>query len=71
MPCNCSNWDTSDPCPIHTPKLERPAVVEHSCIVIKVYRRADNLKWFYTVTRDAIREFESQDFDSKKEATPI
>lgn len=71
MPCNCQNWDDESPCPTHELKVVRSPIVEHCCIVIHVYRRASNKKWFYTVARDAIQEFVSQDFETKKEATPI
>lgn len=71
MKCNCSDWDDESPCPRHTPKLPQPAVVEHSIIVVKVYRMHRNKKWYYVIVRDGVTEFCSQYFDTKKEATPI
>lgn len=72
MTCNCQNWDDPKPCPKHgLNKGHQPAVVNHQMIVVKVYRRYKNKKWFYTITRDALLEFTSQDFDTKKEAMVI
>lgn len=53
------------------PKLQEPAIVEHHMIVIRIKRRSENDKWFYTMARDGIQTFTSRDFDSKAEATPI
>lgn len=65
MKCICSNWDDENPCPIHTPKLVQPSLVEHQCIVVRVYRRRSNKKWFYTTTVDAYNIDMSADFEKK------
>ncbi len=71
MPCNCSNWDDESPCQIHKEKkLPRSEEVCHLVIVVRVYRRLSNRKWYYTVSRDAIQVFVSEDFDTKEQATP-
>lgn len=65
MKCICSNWDDESPCPQHTPKLVQPSMVEHQCIVVRVYRRRSNKKWFYTVTTDAVQVDVSSDQEKK------
>jgi len=68
MNCNCGNWDDASPCTIHgDKKLPRPEVCWHTNYMVNVARRSSNLKWFYTVSKDSIRTFESRDFDSKSE----
>lgn len=70
--CNCADWDDESPCGIHGErKLPPSEEVCHQIVVVRVCRRYSNRKWFYTIARDALREFTSQDFDTKKEATPI
>lgn len=71
MTCNCQNWDNPNPCPKHGMNKGHQADVEHHVIVVRVWRKRMNKKWYYTISRDSIREFISQDFDTKKEATPI
>ncbi len=66
MTCNCSNWDDEDPCPKHTPKLPQPEEACHTQIVIRVYRRRSDKRWYFTVVRDAIRIFESEPFPNKE-----
>ena len=68
MKCNCGNWDDNSPCEIHTEKkLSRSETCEHHIYVFRVYRRSVNLKWFYTIAKDALKIFESRDFDTKAE----
>ena len=46
-------------------------MVEHSVIVIRVYRARATKKWLHTITKDGIRTKVSPYFDTQKEATPI
>ena len=71
MKCNCSNWDDESPCPFHKPKMKQSPMVEHSVIVIRVYRAHATKKWLHTITKDGIRVKVSGYFDTQKEATPI
>lgn len=72
MTCNCQNWDDPNPCPKHgMEKIRQPETVEHHCIVVKVFRKLENKKWFYSITRDGVHEFTSPEYITKKEATPI
>ena len=65
MKCICSDRDNANPCPIHKNKLPRPEFSCNEMYVVRVYRRSSNLKWFYTVSKDAVRLFMSQDLDAK------
>jgi len=68
MNCNCGNWDDTTPCSIHSEKkLPRSETCEHVCFVVRVYRRSSNLKWFYTIVRDALQTYESPDYATKKQ----
>ena len=69
MRCNCGNWDDASPCKIHGEQKPRSEICWHTVYVVTIGRRLVNLKWFYTIAKDAIRTFESEDFDSKIEVT--
>jgi hypothetical protein len=70
--CNCGNWDDPTPCPIHEDqKLPRPEICWHTMFVVDIGRRSSNLKWFYTIAKDAIQTYESPDYDTKKQITEI
>lgn len=68
MSCTCAKKQY--PCPVHAPgHLPVPDVVEHHCIVVRIYQRlGTDEKWFSTITKDAIQVSTSMAFDAKKEA---
>lgn len=63
--CHCSDWDNESPCPQHNPKLEQPSMVEHQCLVARIYRRRSSRRWFYTLTKDAVQIFVSDDMPQR------
>lgn len=66
MPCLCSK---KQPCPIHKDKpLRYSEEINTQTIVIKVYQRWSNDMWFCTITKDAIRVFETGDCKTKRDA---
>jgi len=66
--CNCADLDDESTCKIHTnKKLPKPDLVEHHLILIRIYRKSENKKYYGTIAKDAIRIFTTDDFSSKTE----
>lgn len=65
MKCNCQNWDDTKPCPKHKPKMPQPEIAEHQIMVVRLYRRKNNLKWFYTIGVDGITTSISDQFEQR------
>lgn len=65
MNCICADIDNDAPCPSHPVKLYNPELVEHHCYVVRVYRRTSTKKWLYTISKDAMQNYESGSYDSK------
>ena len=65
--CNCSDWDDESPCKVHIVKLRKPDFVEHHVIVIKIYRKSENKKYYGTVVKDATSCLVTDDFNIKAE----
>ena len=64
MKCTCSKLVY---CEIHKDKpLIMPEVVKHHTFVIHIYRKSSVNKWFYTLTKDAVRLKISEDFETKE-----
>lgn len=45
-----------------------PEIVEHHLFVVNIYKRTSTDKWFHTISKDAMRVAQSQDYDTKQEA---
>jgi hypothetical protein len=68
MSCTC--FKKHMPCPIHgEPGLTLPGIVEHSIFVIRICQRlANNEKWFFTITKDAIKVAVGSDRENRYDA---
>ena len=52
----------------NAPSLKLPEIVEYRTYVIRLNRRTHSGSWFSTVSKDAIRVFESENYQTLAEA---